>query len=129
MIAVAMVQNKPELILDYSQLLEMLQRDYQLDAQDVASLIEDGLIHHHQYPELGHATELAIDEMNNDIKQHQDGVWGDSWLMAKEELQSCWEDIETEIDILESNSRKKGNTKADIARRLRNVVANLQNVL
>ena len=128
MIAVAMVQNKPELVFDYNQLLEMIQRDYQLDAQDVASLIAEAMSNIDNHPELGNAAEIAIEKMNKDIKQHQDGLWGDSWLMAQEELQSCWEDIEAEIDALKSNARKN-NTKADIARRLRDVVANLQNIL
>lgn len=128
MIAIAVTNNGTQPVFDYDQLLEMLERDYQLDKQDVASLIKEAIYHHDRHPELEAACETAIEEMNNDIKQYQDGVWGDSWLMAKEELQSCWEDIEAEIDALESTSRKN-NTKADIARRLRNVVANLQDVL
>ena len=52
MIAVAMVNNKPEMVLDYHQLLDMIQRDYQLDAQDVASLIKDAIEHYTQHPEL-----------------------------------------------------------------------------
>ena len=128
MIAVAMINNKPETVLDYRQLLDMIQRDYQLDAQDVMKLLNDAAENYTQYPELEQFFDTLAATNNNLIQQHEDGIWGDSWLMAQEELQDCWEAIEAEITALESNSRK-GNTKIDIARRLRAVVANLQEIL
>lgn len=128
MIAVAMVNNKPETVLDLRQLLDMIHRDYQLDAQDVMNLLNDAAENYTQYPEIEQLFDTLAATNNNLIQQHEDGIWGDSWLMAQEELQDCWEAIEAEINALESNSRK-GNTKADIARRLRTVVANLQEIL
>lgn len=128
MIAIAMSGGKPEPVLDFHQLLEMIERDYQLDIQDVMNLLNDAAENYTQHPELEPIFDTFSATKNNLIQQHEDGVWGDSWLMAKEELQDCWEAIEAEINALESNSRK-GNTKADIARRLRTVVANLQEIL
>ena len=128
MIAVAMVNNKPETVLDLRQLLDMIHRDYQLDAQDVMNLLNDAAENYTQYSEIEQLFDTLAATNNNLIQQHEDGIWGDSWLMAQEELQDCWEAIEAEINALESNSRK-GNTKADIARRLRTVVANLQEIL
>lgn len=128
MIALAMVNNKPEMVLDLRQLLDMIHRDYQLDAQDVMNLLNDAAENYTQYPEIEQLFDTLAATNNNLIQQHEDGIWGDSWLMAQEELQDCWEAIEAEINALESNSRK-GNTKADIARRLRTVVANLQEIL
>lgn len=128
MIAIAMNSGKPEPVLDFHQLLEMIERDYQLDAQDVTNLLNDAAENYTQYPELEQIFDTLSATKNGLIQQHEDGVWGDSWLMAQEELQDCWEAIEAEINALESNSRK-GNTKADIARRLRTVVSNLQNIL
>lgn len=128
MIAIAAVDNKCEAVLDLRQLLEMIERDYQLDTQDVMNLLNDAAENYTQYPELEQIFDTLSETKNGLIQQHEDGVWGDSWLMAQEELQDCWEAIEAEINALESNSRK-GNTKADIARRLRTVVANLQEIL
>ena len=124
MIAIAMSNRKPEPVLDLHQLLEMIERDYQLDTMDVANLISEAINNYNQYPEL----ESCFEEFEVNKHNTQDGIWGDSWLTAQEELQDCWEAIEAEINALKSNSRK-GNTKADIARRLRTVVANLQEIL
>ena len=127
MIAVAMVNNKPETVLDYHQLLDMIQRDYQLDAQDVASLIKDAVEHYTQHPELEAVCETVI-ETFTDNAQNSDGIFGDAFYIAEEEIQNAQEEIRAEIDALRSKSRK-GNTKEDIARRLENIVSNMDGIL
>lgn len=128
MIAVAMVNNKPETVLDYHQLLDMIQRDYQLDAQDVASLIKDAIKHYYtQYPELEAVCETVIETFTDNAK-NSDGIFGDAFYIAEEEIQNAQEEIRAEIDALRSKSRK-GNTKEDIARRLENIVSNMDGIL
>lgn len=127
MIAVAMVNNKPEMVLDYHQLLDMIQRDYQLDAQDVASLIKDAIEHYNQHPELEAVCETAVEIFTPNAK-NSDGIFGDAFYIAEEQIRNAQEEIRAEIDALRSTSRK-GNTKADIARRLENIVSNMNGIL
>lgn len=127
MIAVAMVNNKPEMVLDYHQLLDMIQRDYQLDAQDVASLIKDAIEHYNQHPELEAVCETAVEIFTSNAK-NSDGIFGDDFYIAEEQIQNAQEEIRAEIDALRSKSRK-GNTKEDIARRLENIVSNMNGIL
>lgn len=127
MIAVAMVNNKPEMVLDYHQLLDMIQRDYQLDAQDVASLIEDAIEHYNQHPELEAVCETAV-EIFTDNAKNSDGIFGDAFYIAEEQIQNAQEEIRAEIEALRSKSRK-GNTKEDIAKRLENIVSNMDGIL
>lgn len=127
MIAVAMVNNKPEMVLDYHQLLDMIQRDYQLDAQDVASLIQDAVEHYNQHPELEAVCETAVEIFTPNAK-NSDGIFGDAFYIAEEQIQNAQEEIRAEIDALRSKSRK-GNTKEDIARRLENIVSNMNGIL
>ena len=128
MIAVAMVNNKPETVLDYRQLLDMIQRDYQLNAQDVASLIKDAIKHYYtEYPELEAVCETVIGTFTDNAK-NSDGIFGDDFYIAEEEIQNAQEEIRAEINSLRSKSRK-GNTKEDIARRLENIVSNMDGIL
>ena len=127
MIAVAMVNNKPETVLDYHQLLDMIQRDYQLDAQDVASLLKDAIEHYTQHPEVEAVCETAA-EIFTDNAKNSDGIFGDAFYIAEEEIQNAQEEIRAEIEALRSKSRK-GNTKEDIARRLENIVSNMNGIL
>lgn len=127
MIAVAMVNNKSEMVLDYNQLLNMIQRDYQLDAQDVASLIEDAVEHYNQHPELEAVCETAV-EIFTDNAKNSDGIFGDAFYIAEEQIQNAQEEIQAEIENLRS-TRRKGNTKEDIAKRLENIVSNMDGIL
>ena len=127
MIAVAMVNNKPEMVLDYHQLLDMIQRDYQLDAQDVASLIQDAVEHYNQHPELEAVCETAV-EIFTDNAKNSDGIFGDAFYIAEEQIQNAQEEIRAEIENLRSTSRK-GNTKEDMAKRLENIVSNMDGIL
>lgn len=124
MIAIAVRNNKPEAVLNYDQFCEMVERDYQLDKQDLASLIGDAILHYTQHPELNSCLE-QLEE--NEIKS-QDGIYGDDYYRAVEEIQEAQEEIRNEIEALQSNSRK-GNTKADIARRLDVIVSNMNYIL
>ena len=127
MIAVAIVNNKSEMVLDYHQLLDMIQRDYQLDAQDVASLIEDAVEHYNQHPELEAVCETAV-EIFTDNAKNSDGIFGDAFYIAEEQIQNAQEEIRAEIENLRSTSRK-GNTKEDTAKRLQNIVSNMDGIL
>lgn len=127
MIAVAIVNNKSEMVLDYHQLLDMIQRDYQLDAQDVASLIKDAVEHYNQHPELEAVCETAV-EIFTDNAKNSDGIFGDAFYIAEEQIQNAQEEIRAEIENLRSKSRKN-NTKEDIAKRLENIVSNMDYIL
>lgn len=127
MIAVAMVNNKSEMVLDYHQFLNMIQQDYQLDAQDVASLIEDAVEHYKQHPELETVFETAA-EIFTDNAKNSDGIFGDAFYIAEEQIQNAQEEIQAEIENLRS-TRRKGNTKEDIAKRLENIVSNMDGIL
>lgn len=128
MITVAVVNNKSDVVFDFRQLLEMIQRDYQLDTQDVVSLLNDAAKNYTQYPELEPIFDTLSETKNNIIQQYNDGIWGDAWLIAQEEIQNAQEEIRAEIDNLRSKSRKN-NTKEDIARRLENIVSNMDGIL
>lgn len=57
-----------------------------------------------------------------------DGVIGDSWFRYREALKSEIDDLQNEVyESLLSPSRK-GNTKADIARRLKTIIDNLYDI-
>lgn len=124
MIAVAMIDNKPEPVFDLRQLLDMIERDYGLDTQDFANLMEQYTIKPQEYPEL----QKIYDDIIEDNRNHTDGLHGDDFYIACEEIRNTQEEIRAEIDALRSNSRK-GNTKADIARRLENIVSNMDGIL
>ena len=128
MITVAVVNNKSDVVFDFRQLLEMIQRDYQLDTQDVVSLLNDAAKNYTQYPELEPIFDTLSETKNSIIQQYNDGIWGDAWLIAQEEIQNTQEEIRAEIDNLRSKSRKN-NTKEDIARRLENIVSNMDGIL
>lgn len=128
MIAVAVVNNKSDVVFDFRQLLEMIQRDYQLDTQDVVGLLNDAAKNYTQYPELEQLFDTLSETKNSIIKQYSDGIWDDAWLIACEEIRNTQEEIRAEIDNLRSKSRK-GNTKEDIARRLENIVSNMDGIL
>lgn len=124
MIAIAMSSGKPEPVFDLRQLLEMIERDYQLDVMDVANLISGAVNNYTQYPEL----ESCFEEFEVNKHNTQDGVWGDAFYIACEEIRNTQEEIRAEINALRSTSRK-GNTKEDIARRLENIVSNMNGIL
>lgn len=124
MIAIAMSSGKPEPVFDLRQLLEMIERDYQLDVMDVANLISEAVNNYTQYPEL----ESCFEEFEVNKHNTQDGVWGDAFYIACEEIRNTQEEIRAEINALRSTSRK-GNTKEDIARRLENIVSNMDGIL
>ena len=114
--------------MDYDQFREMVERDYQLDKQDLASLIEDAILHYTQYPELISCLDEIIEQLDEDEIKSHDGIYGDDYYRAAEEIREAQEEIRNEIEALQSNSRK-GNTKADIARRLDVIVSNMNNIL
>lgn len=126
MIAVAVVNKTPELI-DYDHFCEMIERDYQMDRQDVADIISDGFEEYQTHPELETVVNAVSQEFGPNPSK-VDGVWGDAYYIAYEEIQNTQEEIRAEINALRSTSRK-GNTKEDIARRLENIVSNMDGIL
>lgn len=128
MVVIAVRNNKPEAIMDYDQFCEMVERDYQLDKQDLASLIEDAILHYTQHPELISCLDTIVEQFDEDEIKSHDGIYGDDYYRAAEEIREAQEEIRNEIEALQSNSRK-GNTKADIARRLDVIVSNMNHIL
>lgn len=128
MIAIAVTNNKVDVVLDFHQFLEMIERDYQLSAQDIAGLIEDAAENYTQYPEMAPVFEDISEIMERNTHDSQDGIWGDQFYTACEEIQNAQEDIRAEIENLRSTSRK-GNTKEEIAKRLENIVSNMNGIL
>lgn len=124
MIAIARVDNKPEPVFDLRQLLDMIERDYGLEVQDFANLMEQYATNPQEYPEL----QKMYDDIVEDNRNRADGLHGDDFYIAGEELQNAQEEIRAEIDNLRSKSRKN-NTKEDIARRLEHIVANMDYIL
>lgn len=124
MIAIARVDNKMEPVFDLRQLLDMIERDYGLEAQDFANLMEQYAINPQEYPEL----QKMYDDIVEDNRSRTDGLHGDDFYIAGEELQNAQEEIRAEIDNLRSKSRKN-NTKEDIACRLEHIVANMDYIL
>lgn len=58
--------------------------------------------------------------------ENVDGVTGDDYYILVEQIDNAIQEVRDEIEALRSNSRK-GNTKAEIARRLEIIMDNLYN--
>lgn len=113
--------NDTNMILNLRDFLELINRDYQIDTQDFVKLILDAAENYHQYPEL----QDLFDNVQGMMNEHVDMLSGDDLYNAEYELSCFRDEIQAEIDALRSTSRKN-NTKADIARRLENIVANME---
>lgn len=125
MIAVAMVNDKPKQVLDLRDLLDMLQRDYQLSTADVMDLFVDAILDENDFPEIGSVIDAAC---GSGRAKNYDGVIGDDFYEACRGINDAREEIRGEIENLRSNKRK-GNTKEDIARRLETIVSNMGYIL
>lgn len=62
-------------------------------------------------------------------KDHYDGIYGDDYLIALEELQKTQDELRDEIVASLRSKSRKGNTKEDIARRLENIISNMDYIL
>lgn len=58
--------------------------------------------------------------------ENVDGVTGDDYYIFVEQIDNAIQEVRDEIEALKSNKRK-GNTKAEIARRLETTMDNLYN--
>lgn len=58
--------------------------------------------------------------------ENVDGVTGDDYYIFVEQIDNAIQEVRDEIEALKSNKRK-GNTKAEIARRLEIIMDNLYN--
>ena len=112
--------NNTDIILNLRDFLEIINRDYQIDTQDFVKLMLDAAENYNQYPEL----QDLFDNVQGMMNEHVDMLAGDNLYNAEYELRNIQEEIRAEIDALRSTSRKN-NTKADIARRLENIVSNM----
>lgn len=66
---------------------------------------------------------------DDERKDKSDGIYGDAYYQAEEELQNIQSELRTEVlDSLRSKSRK-GNTKEDIAKRLETIISNMDYIL
>ena len=112
--------NDMDIILNLRDFLEIINRDYQIDTQDFVKLMLDAAENYPQYPELRD----LFDNVQGMMNEHVDMLASDDLYNAEYELRNIQEEIRAEIDALRSTSRKN-NTKADIARRLENIVSNM----
>lgn len=62
-------------------------------------------------------------------KDHSDGIYGDAYYQAEEELQNIQSELRNEIVASLRSKSRKGNTKEDIARRLENIISNMDYIL
>lgn len=118
--------NKP--IYNFDDFLRLIDDEFGISKFDLAELMLDTFTGNiEQYPEFS----KVVDDI---VKSHEeylhsgDGLYGDAFYIAGDELRNAQEEIRAEIDNLRSNSRKN-NTKADIAKRLENIVANMDYIL
>lgn len=125
MIAVAMVNDKPKQVLDLRDLLDMLQRDYQLSTDDVMDIFVDAIVNENDFPEIGSVIDAAC---GSGRAKNYDGVIGDDFYEACRGIHDAQEEIRGEIENLRSNKRN-GNTKDDIASRLEVIVSNMDYIL
>lgn len=128
-IAIAVSNGGTKPVLDLNEFLDMVARDYQLDASDVANLITEASTNPNRFPaEIRNCFENVADNVTANDRNNSDGVWGDDYYVAKEQIENAQEEIRDEIDALRS-SKRKGNTKEDIARRLDCIVSNMNGIL
>lgn len=118
------ITNDCQTIYDLNGFLDLVNKQFGIDRFDFAALMEEYTIKPQEHPEL----QKMYDDIIEDNRDHTDGLYGDDFYIAGDELRNAQEEIRAEIDNLRSNSRKN-NTKADIAKRLENIVANMDYIL
>lgn len=129
MVVLASMNNDINIVNDYNQFLEMIQRDYQMDAQDLAQIFMDAVLHYSRHPELEDAITEAVNQLDSDRKSNEDGIWGDDYYRAEEELRKTQDELRDEIVASLRSKSRKGNTKEDIARRLEAIISNMNYIL
>ena len=128
MIAVAMQNNTPRPVDSLHDLLELIQRDYQISADDFAAIMEDFTAHYEEYPELRYMYDYIEQDVSRDRKNNQDGIYGDDYYVACEQFENAKNELKEVSGRLRSNTRK-GNTKADIANDIDIIVSNMNGIL
>ena len=118
------ITNDGQMIYNLNGFLDLVNKQFGIDRLDFAALMEEYTIKPQEHPEL----QKMYDDIIEDNKSYTDGLLGDDFYIAGDELRNAQEEIRAEIDNLRSNSRKN-NTKADIAKRLENIVANMDYIL
>lgn len=118
------ITNDGQMIYNLNGFLDLVNKQFGIDRLDFAALMEEYTIKPQEYPEL----QKMYDDIIQDNQNHTDCLYGDDFYIAGDELRNAQEEIRAEIDNLRSKSRKN-NTKADIAKRLENIVANMDYIL
>ena len=118
------ITNDGQMIYNLNGFLDLVNKQFGIDRLDFAALMEEYTIKPQEHPEL----QKMYDDIIEDNRGYTDGLYGDDFYIAGDELRNAQEEIRAEIDALRSNSRKN-NTKADIAKRLENIVANMDYIL
>lgn len=125
-----------KVIADGREFIEYIEDGCGFDADDVVEgiimlMIERGF----DSPESHSSDRFArmfydIAESRKDYyKDHSDGIYGDVYYQAKEELQNIQSELRNEIVASLRSKSRKGNTKEDIARRLENIISNMDYIL
>lgn len=125
-----------KVIADGREFIEYIEDGCGFDADDVVEgiimlMIERGF----DSPESHSSDRFArmfydIAESRKDYyKDHSDGIYGDAYYQAEEELQNIQSELRNEIVASLRSKSRKGNTKEDIARRLENIISNMDYIL
>lgn len=118
--------NKP--IYNFDDFLCLIDSELGISKSDLAELMLDTFTGNiERYPEFCKVEDDII-KSHKERLCDMDGLYGDCFYQACEELQNAQDGIRAEIDNLRSNSRKN-NTKADIAKRLENIVLDMNYII
>ena len=71
----------------------------------------------------------AINQLDSNRKSNEDGIWGDDYYRAEEELRKTQDELRDEIVASLRSKSRKGNTKEDIAKRLEAIISNMDYIL
>lgn len=117
-----------KLIYNFDDFLCLIDSELGISKSDLAELMLDTFTGNtEQYPEFSRVVEDIV-KSHEEYLHSGDGLYGDAFYIAGDELRNAQEEIRAEIDNLRSKSRK-GNTKEDIAKRLENIVSNMDYIL
>lgn len=123
-----LVGEDNKLICNFRDFLLLINSEFGISESDLAELMLGSFTGNiQQYPEFSMVVEDIV-KSHEEYLRSGDGLYGDAYYIAMEDLQNAQEEIRAEIDNLRSKSRKN-NTKADIAKRLENIVSNMDYIL
>lgn len=125
-----------KVITDGREFIEYIEDGCGFDADDVIEGIIMLMIEHgFDSPESHRSDRFArmfydiAESRNDEYKDNSDGIYGDAYYQAEEELQNIQSELRNEIVASLRSKSRKGNTKEDIARRLENIISNMDYIL